>query len=103
MALAGGLFAGPYVAGDSGASGYFYAGGARLVGAVDDTIFLSRWAARIPCMDDAGIVVRIWHRLGALPCVDSTAVEHLTPDAIATPVGTKAPKKAFNQGLLPSR
>ena len=78
MALAGGLPARAHVPRDSGASGYFYASSARLVGAVDDSIFLSRWAAGISYMDDAGIVVRFWHRLGALLCVDSTAVEHLS-------------------------
>jgi len=88
MVLAGGLFSRSHVARDSGATGYFCASCARLVGAVDDPIFLSRWAAGISCVDDARIVVRFWHRLGALLCIDSTAVEHLTPDAIDTPVVT---------------
>ena len=88
MALAGGVLSGSYVARDSGAPGYFCVRSARLVGAADDALLLFCGTARIPCMDDARIVLRFWHRLGALLCVDSTAVEHLTLDAIDTPVGT---------------
>ena len=77
MALAGGLLARSHVARDFGASGHFCARRARLVRTVDDSIFLSRGATGIPCVDDARLVVRLCDRLGALPCVDSTAVEHL--------------------------
>jgi hypothetical protein len=52
MALAGGVFARSYVARDSGAAGYVYASSTRLIGAVDDALFLSCGTARIPGMDD---------------------------------------------------
>jgi len=77
MALASGLFAASYVARDSGAPGDFYASSPRLVRAVDDAILLSRWAARIPRVDDACVVVGLCDRLGALPRIDSTAVKSL--------------------------
>ena len=77
MALPSGLFARLNVARDSGAPGDFCVCGTRFVGAVDDAILLSRWAARLPSLDDARIVVRFRNRLGALPCTHSTAVEHL--------------------------
>ena len=77
MALAGGVFPRPHVARDSGASGHFCVRRARFVRPIDDSIFLPRGAARIPCVDDARIVVRLCHRLGTLPCIDSTAVGHL--------------------------
>lgn len=80
MALAGGLLAGPHVARDSGASGYFCARSTRLVRAIDDSVFLSCGAARISRGDDACAVVRLRDRLGALPCVDSTAVECLNAE-----------------------
>ena len=77
MALAGRLFARSHGARDSGASGHFCARSARFVRAIDDSIFLPRWATRIPCVDDARVVHRLCDRLGALPCIDSTAVEPL--------------------------
>jgi hypothetical protein len=77
MALAGGLFARSHVARDSGASGHFCASRARLVRTVDDSAFLPRGATRIPCVDDARVVVRLCDRLGALLCTNSTAVEPL--------------------------
>ena len=70
MALAGGLLARSDGARDSGASGHICARGARFVRVIDDSIFLPRWAARIPCVDDARIVVRFCDRLGALPRID---------------------------------
>ncbi len=79
MALAGGLFARSHGARDSGASGHFCALRARPVGTVDDSIFLLRWATRIPRVDDARIVVGLCDRVGALPRIDSNAVEHLNP------------------------
>src|SRR5580704_9322586 len=77
MALASGLFARSHVARDSGAPGHFCVCSTRVVGAVDDAILLSRWAARLPSLDDARVVVRLRDRLGALPCIDSIAVEKL--------------------------
>lgn len=70
MALAGGLPARSHGARDSGASGHFCARNARFVRAIDDPIFLFRWATRIPCVDDARIVVRLCDRLGAVPHTD---------------------------------
>jgi hypothetical protein len=75
MALASGLFARPFVARDSGAPGRFYVRSTHVVGVVDDAPLLSRWAARLPSMDDARVVVRLCDRFGALPCIDSNAVE----------------------------
>jgi hypothetical protein len=103
MALAGGVFARSYVARDSGAAGYVYASSTRLIGAVDDALFLSCGTARIPGMDDAGIVVRFWHRLGVLLCVDSTAVEHLSAGLNRHSGTNLSSPKALNQGLLSSR
>jgi hypothetical protein len=104
MAAAGGVFACSYGARDSGASGYFYASSTRLVGAVDDSIFLSRWTARIPCMDDARIVARVCDRLGALPCIDSTAVEHLNTGRNPTlGWGFKLPIGHFRICWLPAK
>jgi len=77
MALASGLFARPYVARDSGASGHFCVCSTRVVGVVDDSFLLSRWAARLPSMDDAWVVFRLCACLGALPCIDSIGVEWL--------------------------
>src|ERR1700722_9085077 len=77
MTLASGLFARPYVARDSGAADHFCFCSIRVVGAVHDAILPSRWAARLPSMDDARVVVMLCDRLGALPCVDSIAVEWL--------------------------
>src|SRR5271169_3842172 len=77
MALASGLFARPYVARDSGAPGHFCVCSTRVVGAVDDAILLSRWAARLPSLDDTCVVVRLCACLGALPCIDSIAVESI--------------------------
>ena len=77
MALAGGLFARSLGARDSGASGHFCAWGTGVVGTADDTFFLSSGAARIPCVDDARVVVRLCDRLGAIPCIHSIAVEWL--------------------------
>src|SRR5271154_5917738 len=92
MALASGLFARPYVARDSGAPGHFCVCSARVVGAVDDAILLSRWAARLPSLDDARVVVRLCDRLGALPCIDSIAVEWLQGRC----------RKSIVRGQLPS-
>ena len=93
MALASGVYAGPYVACDSGAPSYIYASSPRLVRAVDDAILLSRWAARIPRVDDARVVVGLCDCLGALPCIDSTALESLnTGRGIDAPFGFRLPK-----------
>jgi hypothetical protein len=77
MALAGGLFTRSHVARNSGAFGHFCVLGARFVGAIDDSIFLFRGAPRIPCMDDARVIVRFCNRLGSLLRIDSTAVDPL--------------------------
>ena len=77
MALASGVLARSHGAGDFGASGHFCARCARFVRAIDDSIFPPRWATTIPCVDDARVVVRLRDRLGALPCIDSIAVEKL--------------------------
>jgi hypothetical protein len=51
---------------------------------VDDVILLSRWAARLPSLDDAHVVIGLCRRFGALPCVDSGAHEHrLAPTDIS--------------------
>ena len=93
MALASRLFARPHAARDSGAPGYIYASSPRLVRAVDDAILLSRWAARIPRVDDACVVVGLCDCLGALPRIDSTAVESLnTGRRIDAPFGFRLPK-----------
>jgi hypothetical protein len=52
MAMASGLFAGPHVARDSGAPGYFCVCSSRLVRIVDDAILLSGRVSRIPRVDD---------------------------------------------------
>jgi hypothetical protein len=70
MALACGLLSRSHDARDSGACGHLCARGARFARAIDDTIFLSRWATRIPRLDDARSVVRLCDRLGALPRID---------------------------------
>ena len=80
MALAGGVPADSHDARDSGTSGDFCVRSARFVRAVDDSLFLSRGAARFPRVDDARLVVRLCNRLGALPCADSTAIGQLNPD-----------------------
>src|SRR5580698_9906506 len=93
MALASGLFSGPHVARDSGAPGDICVRSPCIVGSVDDAILLSRWAARIPRADDARIVVGLCDCLGALPRIDSTAVESLnTGRRIDAPFGFRLPK-----------
>ena len=104
MALAGGLFARSHGARDSGASGHFCARSARFVRAIDDSIFLPRWATRIPCMDDARVVVKLCDRLGALPCIDSTAVEPLSTECRkSTRRGFILPAINFKRDLLSFR
>ena len=77
MAVAGGLLAGAHVARDSGARGDFRAGGARIIRGADDPILPPCWATGISCVDDARVIDRICNRPGALPCIDSSAVEFL--------------------------
>jgi hypothetical protein len=98
MDLAGGLLARSHDASDSGASGNFCARNARFVGTIDDFVFLSRWATRIPSVDDARVVVGLCDRLVAVPRIDSAAIatcyELLV--AIANPLGQGSPPTAKN-------
>jgi len=75
MQLAGGLLAGSHVARHSGAGSHVRSGRARIVRRLDDPILQARWIARIPGVDDARVVARLCDRLGALSCIDSSAVE----------------------------
>jgi hypothetical protein len=77
MALAGGLLARSHGARDTGASGHFCILNARFVRAIDDAIFLPRWATTVPCVDDARVVLRLCVRLRALPRIDKNAVRYL--------------------------
>jgi len=74
MVLAGGLLARSHGARDSGAPGHFCVCSTRVVGAVDDAILLSRWATRLPSLDDARVVVKLCDRLVAVLRVDQTAL-----------------------------
>ena len=101
MALAGGVPPDSHDARDSGTSGDFCVCSARFVGDVDDSLFLSRGAARFPRVDDARLVVRLCNRLGALPCADSTAIEHLNTDVeIDTRYGSMLTAMKFMRDLL---
>ena len=70
MALASSVSAHAHGARDTGASCHFCARDARFVGAIDDSSFLPRWAARISGVDDARLVVRLCDRLGAVLRID---------------------------------
>jgi len=101
MDLAGGVFARSHDARDSGALDQFCPRSARSVRAIDDSFFLSSGATRFPRVDDGRIVVRLCNRLGALPCADSTAIEHLNTDVeIDTRYGSMLTAMEFMRDLL---
>ena len=77
MALAGGMLTRAHVARDYGAYSNLRAGGACVIRGADDRILPPGGAARISCVDDARVVVRLRDRPGALPLADSDAVEYL--------------------------
>ena len=71
------MFAGSHGVCDSGASGHFCVSRARPVRTVDDSIFLPRWAAGIPSVDDARGDAMFCDRSSAVPCTDSHVIELL--------------------------
>ncbi len=83
MELAGCLLAGAHVARHSGAGSHVRSGGARIVRRLDDPILRARWATRIPRVDHARVVSRVWDCLGTLPCIDPSAVESLSLNTCA--------------------
>jgi hypothetical protein len=83
MELAGGLLAGSHVARHSGAGSHVRSGRARIVRRLDDPILRARWATRIPRVDHARVVSRVWDCLGTLPCIDPSAVESLSLNTCA--------------------
>jgi hypothetical protein len=68
------VFAGSHGAGDSGAFGHFCTRNSRSVGVIDDSIFLLRWATRIPGVNHVRVVAGLRDRLGALSGIDQTVV-----------------------------
>jgi hypothetical protein len=77
MDLAGGLLTGPHAARDSRTPGDIRICSTGIVGPVDDGLLLSRGTTRIPRVDDARVVLGFRDRPGALPRLDSIAVETL--------------------------
>lgn len=83
MDLASGLLAGSHVARHSGASSHVRSGGARIIRRLDNAILQVCWTARIPGVDHARVVAGLCRCLGTLSCVDSSAVESLSPNTCA--------------------